>query len=327
MATSAMLVVGAGPVSATHTADHTAAEIAQVVSQAGDDSDAIVAGFASDISHLNNQDSVDDAEDAALAAVDSVWSAAMTSVDALADLYPGNLGQIRGDAKQQLQQIRLAARSTISELADGWTPPPPVTTTTSTTTTTLPAAAGAPPGNGNGPGSNSGSPPGSNSGHEPGSNPGNGPEPVPEPAPEPGAAVTPGGTDPEPIPQPGPTRPGEALEPETGAASSLVLELAALTPDQPFTVSQETISGLLAAQNGGPTATMASMLDTVLPPAVVHLVLSPILIIEILVRTLIDGGSQLIGPLTLFAVLAMALFVYDRFAKRNLIIDQIRSSF
>jgi hypothetical protein len=102
----------------------------------------------------------------------------------------------------------------------------------------------------------------------------------------------------------------------------MVLELAALTPDQPFTVSSEAISSLLAAQDTSATAAMAAMLDTVLSPAVVDLVLSPLLILEILLRTLVEGGLRLIGPLTLFAVCAMALFAYDRFSKRNLILNR-----
>ena len=101
----------------------------------------------------------------------------------------------------------------------------------------------------------------------------------------------------------------------------MAMELAALTPDQPFTVSAEAISGLLAAQDTSATAAMAAMLDTVLSPAVVDLVLSPLLILEILLRTLVDGGSNLIGPLTMFALAAMTLFAYDRFAKRHLTLD------
>jgi hypothetical protein len=117
------------------------------------------------------------------------------------------------------------------------------------------------------------------------------------------------------------------VAPTPGPEFGPVLELAALTPDQPFTVSQEAITSLMSSEETGATATMAKMLDTVLPPAVVDLVLSPFLILEILVRTLVDGGSRLLGPLTMFALSAMALFVYDRFSKRILIGDQIRSTF
>ena len=327
LASSAFALIGSGPVSATHTADHTAAEIGQVVNQAGNDSDSIVAALSNQISKLSDENSVDDAADAALTEVESVWSAARTTVDDLISLYPGELGRVGGEAKQELQAIRLAARNTVSALADDWTPPAPATTTTTTTPTS--AAAPPPPAaGGNGPGSNKGTPPGSNSGNRP--EPENGGPEAPEatnPEPEAGPDPVPG-PDPDaglrPVPQP--TPPFEGVAPALGPELALVLELAALTPDQPFTVSQEAISSLMTAQETGATATMAKMLNTVLPPAVVDLVLSPLLILEILVRTLIDGGSRLVGPLTLFAVSAMALFVYDRFSKRNLIGDQIRSS-
>ena len=327
MASSAFVLIGSGPVSATHNADHAAAEIAQVVDQASHDSDGIVSAFSNQISKLNDQGAVDDAADGAVTQVDSVWSTARTTVDDLTAPYQGELGQVGGEAKQQLQGIRQAARDTIRAPADDWTPPAPAATTT--TTTPPSAVAPPPPANGNGPGSNEGSPPGSNSGNRP--EPENGgtqapeatnPDPVPGPVPDPVA-------DPDsglrPVPQP--TPPFQGVAPSPGPELAMVLELAALTPDQPFTVSQEAISSLMAAQETGATATMARMLDTVLPPAVVDLVLSPLLILEILVRTLLDGGSRLVGPLTMFAISAMALFVYDRFSKRTLIGDQIRSTF
>lgn len=320
MASSAIVLIGSGPVSATHNADHTAAEIAQVVNQAGKDSDGIVAALSNQISNMSDEDSVDDAADTALTQVDSVWSAARTTVDDLTALYPGELGQVGGEAKQQLQNTRLAARNTVSALADDWTPP------ATTTTTTPPSAASPPPAaGGNGPGSNEGSPPGSNSGNRPEPESGSteapevtNPEPVPVPVPDPDAGT-------RPVPQPTPPFEGVAATP--GPELAMVLELAALTPEQPFTVSQEAISSLMSAQETGATATMAKMLDTVLPPAVVDLVLSPLLILEILVRTLLDGGSRLLGPLTMFAVSAMVLFAYDRFSKRTLNSDQIRSTF
>lgn len=289
MATSALSLVGAGPVSATHDADHTAVEIAEVVTRAGHDSNAIGADLAGDISKMSDEGAVGDATDAALSAVDSVWSAARTTVDTLTALYPGDLGLIGGEAKRQLQETRLAARTIISELANDWTPPAPLTTTTSTTTTTTTMPVASPP---------------------PGSEAGNPPEP------ETGGVA---------MPVPDPSPPIVATEPLTGPG--LDLELAALTPGQPFTVSQEAISSLLANADTGATARMAAMLDTVLPPAVVDLVLSPLLVIEILIRTLIDGGSKLAGPLALFAISAMALFVYDRFSKRNVDFESIPPHF
>jgi hypothetical protein len=40
-------------------------------------------------------------------------------------------------------------------------------------------------------------------------------------------------------------------------------------------------------------------------------------------HVLIDGGSRLIGPLTLFVISAMALFAYDRFSKSNPYVEPV----
>jgi hypothetical protein len=299
--------VGAGPAAAVDTPEHGAEEIASIVHEGQQDMNGIASALQGQIAGLSDQAAVGEAEDAALTSVESIWAAARSAVDEITTLYPGELGQIGGEAKQQLQDARQTARSTISELVDEWAPPapatttttkPPTTTTTSTTTTTTPTT---PASDGAGPGSNSGG----------------GPED------QGGATRVPPRT-----PQPsGPSNDGSGAQDVSGLpgvpGSVMVLELAALTPDQPFTVSSEAISSLLAAQDTSATAAMAAMLDTVLSPAVVDLVLSPLLILEILLRTLVDGGSSLIGPLTMFALAAMALFAYDRFAKRTLSVNPI----
>jgi hypothetical protein len=68
---------------------------------------------------------------------------------------------------------------------------------------------------------------------------------------------------------------------------------------------------------------MARLLDTVLPPAVVDLVLSPLLILEILIRTVLDGGATMIGPLLILAACAYAIFKYERSAKRRAVADSV----
>jgi hypothetical protein len=68
---------------------------------------------------------------------------------------------------------------------------------------------------------------------------------------------------------------------------------------------------------------MARLLDTVLPPAVVDLVLSPLLILEILIRTVLDGGATMIGPLLILAACAYAIFKYERSAKRHAVADSV----
>jgi hypothetical protein len=74
-------------------------------------------------------------------------------------------------------------------------------------------------------------------------------------------------------------------------------------------------------EQAGPTAGIASLLETVLPPALVDLVLSPMLILEILVRTVIDGGAAVLVPLSLLAVCAYVIFRYDRSLKRDRFLD------
>jgi hypothetical protein len=291
MAYSAAMLVGAGPAGAVDTPEHGAEEIASIVAEGREDMSGIASGLQAQIAGLSDQAAVGEAEDAALTSVESIWAAARSAVDEITTLYPGELGQTGGEAKQQLQDARQTARSTIFELVAGWIPPAPATTTTSTTTTTTPTT---PASDGAGPGSNSGG----------------------SPEDQGGATRVP----PRTSPPSGPSVDGSG--PQDVPGSVMVLELAALTPDQPFTVSSEAISSLLAAQDTSATAAMAAMLDTVLSPAVVDLVLSPLLILEILLRTLVEGGLRLIGPLTLFAVCAMALFAYDRFSKRNLILNR-----
>ncbi|HEX6145385.1 MAG TPA: hypothetical protein VF083_01315 [Acidimicrobiia bacterium] len=304
LASTAALLVGAGPAAAVDTAEHGAEEIASIVREGQDDMSGVASALQSQIAGLSDQAAVGQAENEALASVESIWAAARNAVDEIIKLYPGELGQTGGEAKQQLQDARQAVRSTISDLVAGWAPPAPTTTTpppttssstTTTTTTTTPQPGGAAPG--------------PDSGGGPGSNRNDSPEDQ-------------GGTRPAPPRNP---QPSGSSNDESRAldvpGSSMVLELAASTPAQPFTVSSEAISGLLAAQDTSATAAMAAMLDTVLSPAVVDLVLSPLLILEILLRTLVDGGSNLIGPLTMFALAAMALFAYDRFAKRHLSLD------
>ena len=304
MASTAALLVGAGPAAAVDTPEHGAEQIASIVAEGQADMSGVASALQAQISGLNDQAAVDDAEDAALASVESIWAAARNAVDEITKLYPGELGQTGGAAKQQLQDARQTVRSTISNLVAEWAPSAPTTTTTttpptttsSTTTTTTTTTPPAPDGAG------------------PGSSPGDGPGDQ-------------GGTTrvPPRTPQPsGPSQDGSEGRGVAGLPGSVMaMELAAVTPGQPFTVSSEAISGLLAAKDTSATAAMAAMLDTVLSPAVVDLVLSPLLILEILLRTLIDGGSNLIGPLTMFALAALGLFAYDRFARRRLSLDLV----
>jgi hypothetical protein len=71
-------------------------------------------------------------------------------------------------------------------------------------------------------------------------------------------------------------------------------------------------------QDGTELTTRASaMLETVLPPAVVDLVLSPLLILEILLRTSLAGGQSVFVPLALLALSALLISLSDRFSRRT----------
>jgi hypothetical protein len=73
---------------------------------------------------------------------------------------------------------------------------------------------------------------------------------------------------------------------------------------------------MMDASESTATQRMAAALDTVLPPEVVDLVLSPLLILEILARTILDGGARMIGPLTLLGLSGLLMFGYDRRSRR-----------
>ncbi|HEY4606653.1 MAG TPA: hypothetical protein VIH55_03310, partial [Acidimicrobiia bacterium] len=232
-----------------------------------------------------------------------------------------------GTAKQQLSQIRQDARATISDLEDVWEASLPVTTTlpptptvtsptitipttTSTTTTTTTTTPGSDNGNQGGAASGAGSNNGNGSGGNGASN---------------GSSGNAGGANQDPNPpSPSPSPSAEIDAPRsTDEIGGTGFELAAQTPYQPFTVQHETITSLLESEDMGATVRMAAMLETVLPPAVVDLVLSPLLILEILLRTIVDGGLTFIGPLTLLGVCALAIFIYDRSSRGRMSLDRV----
>jgi hypothetical protein len=95
------------------------------------------------------------------------------------------------------------------------------------------------------------------------------------------------------------------------------------TPNEPVAFGFEPDGETSEARGSGATDRMARLLDTVLPPAVVDLVLSPLLILEILIRTVLDGGAAMIGPLLVLAACAYAIFKYERSAKRRAVADSV----
>lgn len=313
-------MVASPPVLADHTSAHAAEEIWEIAARAEQDMDGIVSGFEAQISGLGSESQVEAAEDAANDAIKAIWDQAKLSIESLVKLYPGELGSVGGDAKTQLQSVRRASRDLISNLADDWQPPtttttPAVTTTTPSAATTSPpsteppkGATKSPPGsnnggNNNGGGSNNGS--ANNGGGQP-SPPGaeNGPGPSPTPNDQP-VALNPPDLDPElSVPQPS-LLPGSFIG------------LTTLTPVQPTTLGPESGADFGDSTVASATDRMGVLLDAVLPPAIVDLVLSPLLILEILIRTIVDGGLRVIGPLLLLGVFALGIFLYDRSTRRT----------
>jgi hypothetical protein len=298
------LFLVAGPAFGTDTSDHAADQIRAIVTVAETDMDRVVDTFDDDISSLETQAEVSSAESEAKSALEAIWTTARAAIEDIVKLYPGELGLLGGEAKQQIQDARLAARSQITDLAEAWSPPPPATTTTTpapttttttttptpTTTTTTPtttttASEGQsdrttanPPNNGNG----------------------SGPSGTPE-------RVIPFASTP----------------PSEDPASDSIEFSIRWTPNEPVALGFEPSGETSEARGSGATDRMARLLDTVLPPAVVDLVLSPLLILEILIRTVLDGGAAMIGPLLVLAACAYAIFKYERSAKRHAVADSV----
>lgn len=328
------VVLAATPIaSADHTTDHSSEQIAELVDEAGEDMDGVVSVFAVEIETLEDEKQVDSAANDARAEVDGVWNEARAGVDTAAATAPGNLGPVVGQAKQDLQEARLTARTAISELAGAWAPPAPVGPTT---TTTVPPTAngGGPPtttpgqggqkGNGVGSEEGNGSAPdqgaaiGTGNDSEPGTNGGGPPaDPGNQPA-------KPDPADPAETPRTGETsRPAADPDPQPTTGGDQLFQLASPVPDQPFTVSPEAIDRLIRTEDNGTTAKMAAMLETVLSPAIADLVLSPLLVLEIVGRILADDWLRLLAPLAMLMLAGVAIFRYDRKTRRSLLLDKI----
>jgi len=301
------------PVFATHTAEHAADEIWAVADQAEQEMADVVSEFEDRIAGFESEGEVDLAADDAEAEIEAIWSTAKSAIQDLVKLYPGELGEIGGSAKQQLQEARQTSRVNITDLAAAWAPPTTTTTLPSTTTTTTAATTTT-------------THPSKNSGNQPASPPpdsdnGGGP---PEPPGQPESPGSPAETEPRSTPNDQPASPdaqsqGSVSVPESpmDQAGGTFLVLAAETPDQQLALGSDSFSEILESSQSGATAKMAAVLETVLPPAVVDLVLSPMLVLEILVRTTLDGGSKSVGPLFLLGAFALGIFVYDRSTKRG----------
>ncbi len=318
----AALFSAAGPAMASHTSDHATEEISGVVAQAEQDMDDVVADFQHDLAGIETENQVGSAESAADAAIQTVWTGARDAVNDLVRLFPSVLGSVGAAANQQLQAARHTYQDLITALAEGWMPPEAlVTTTTAFMTTTPPppdpgnGSGGPPPDTGNGPGG----PPPPNTGNGSDGSP-NGPPGAPEDA-EPNQSNPldpnlPAGNDPVNSPSPSQasqrSSPAGDLEAPNGPTGLLSL---AQTPGQPPALEQGAVGSEVGSKAAGATERVAALIETVLPPAVVDLVLSPLLVLEILVRTIWEGGLTIVGPLSLLAICALAILLQDRRSK------------
>ena len=291
-----VLFLVAGPAFGADTSDHAADQIRAIVTAAETDIDRVVDTFDDDISSLETQAEVSSAETEAKSALEAIWTTARAAIEDIVKLYPGELGLLGGEAKQQIQDARLAARSQITDLAEAWSPPAPTTTTTTTaptTTTTTPTTTTTVPT--------------STTTRSEG-------EPDRATANPPNSGSGPSGTPERVIPF------VSAPSSEDPASDSIAFSIR-WTPNEPVAFGFEPESEASEARGSGATDRMARLLDTVLPPAVVDLVLSPLLILEILVRTVLDGGATMIGPILILAACAYAIFKNERSAKRRAVAD------
>ncbi len=305
MSLSALLLI-ALPAAAAHTPAHTSEEIWAVVSTAEQSMGAVVDSFEAAIASMDDPGAVEAAEAAAKADITVIWTEARNDVDDLAMLYPA-LNQEAGAAKQQLAQLRVQSRDQISEQADAWTAPVPVTTSTTlvvttttitvgTTTTTHAEATGPPvsPGAGNG-----------GNGNGTGNGNGNGNEvqeqesPADPPSPE--VQVTP-----DPV---GESATAESQEPIDASGLEFVSQTSviAMAQDMP-----KPVVPIDEVEDGAITSQVSAMLETVLPPAIVDVVLSPLLVFEILSKTIMADGQKVLVPLSLLALCAMVIGFGDR---------------
>jgi hypothetical protein len=297
------LFLVAGPAFGADTSDHAADQIRAIVTAAETDMDRVVDTFDEDISSLETQAEVSSAETEAMSALEAIWTTARAAIEDIVKLYPGELGLLGGEAKQQIQDARLAARSRITDLAEAWSPPPPTTTTTTATTTTTTTTTPTPTTTTTTPTTTTTASEGQS-------------DRVPANPSNNGNGSGPSGTPERVIPF-------ASTPPSEDPASDSIEFSIRWTPNEPVAFGFEPNGETSQARGSGATDRMARLLDTVLPPAVVDLVLSPLLILEILVRTVLDGGAAMIGPLLILAACAYAIFKYERSAKRHAVADSV----
>lgn len=315
------------PAYADHTSAHATDQIWDIAASGEQEMSGVASGFDAQISAMDDESDVESAEDAADDAIKAIWDEARLSIDALVQKYPSELGPVAGDAKSELQEARQTYRDLVSDLADGWEPPTP-TTTIPVVTTTIPSPPVTTPPPLPNPGEGAATPPPTTGGSDNG-NHGNGNSNGNSDSNAASGNATPP-SDPSPDEEPETRGPqnqprfpqsGSAAEPSRPDPSALVpvIDMATQTPDTPLILASE---ATVEATGAGAANRMATLLETVLPPDVVDLLLSPVLIVEILARTILDGGMHVIQPLILLAVFGVGMFLYDRSKRPEPVFDR-----
>ncbi|HLF43956.1 MAG TPA: hypothetical protein VJA46_10595 [Acidimicrobiia bacterium] len=288
---TSVLMLVAVPAHAAHSSPHAVDQIWAVVTQAEGEMGDVVIAFRTEAAGLDNEADVVAAEGEAVDDVDGIWADAKKAIEDLVKLYPGELGSVGGEAKQQLQDLRSESQTALSEITGSWVPAVPTTTTTlvhppttipAGTTTTTSGTAVVPPRTG---GTTGNSGPTNGQGGEGTSSPN-----------EPGSTTA------------GPGEPTSESEVSSDLMATAQTPAQAEVSDDARTLDQD---------DAGITSRVSGMLETVLPPAIVDLVLSPLLILEILLRTSLAGGRQILIPLSLLALCAVLISLTDRFARRS----------
>jgi hypothetical protein len=324
----AALLLIALPAGAAPAPQNAIEEIWAVVDEASQAMSGVVDDFEVAITSMTDPGDVETAQSAADHQVTEIANAAKTELDELARLYKGVGKEVKA-AKQQLHQARNASRDEIVALANTWVPPVPSTTTSTTTPTTTtttiaptttttthgnsgttPKPPGSGGGNGNG---NSGAGGGGNGSSNAGAG-GNG-----------NSSQGQGGTN----------RGGTATanESDISSGSSAVAVTPELAVEQTIDagdlgflpeVSAIAVAGDVPrapAEQGSEeaviTTQVSTVLETVLPPAVVNAVLSPLLVVEILTKTIMADGQKVLLPVALLALCALLIALGDRIESRS----------
>ncbi len=84
------------------------------------------------------------------------------------------------------------------------------------------------------------------------------------------------------------------------------------TPGVAVAQGMSPASGAFGNEEAALSSQVSTVLETVLPPAIVEVVLSPLLVLEILAKIIMADGQKILIPLSLLAVCALVIAFGDR---------------